>query len=291
MKCFRFNNTKIANSIRRNRDLPGYRLSVTVSRRGAPKPIHAYFVLTQDLGYWDMAVADAIYSLLQEGKRHFTPRAVLAAAAADPGITVPAGRRQQICSSIDRLIHTEIFISCHEERETSPELQPRYGGAFLRAAVDGKGYRFLDDAPMPLYAYAEAKRQLITVPAPVMGYTREQPDCRLVNNNATILLRHYLLHELELVRNPNNRLAERIFYFRGKQSEALWAALEVDVQSMSAESRSNLSRELYRKAVALMEGWTEVGYLRSFTADPKEGSIRVDQSMICADPFLLPLNS
>lgn len=39
MKCFRFNNTKIANSIRRNRDLPGYRLSVTVSRRGAPKPI------------------------------------------------------------------------------------------------------------------------------------------------------------------------------------------------------------------------------------------------------------
>lgn len=291
MKCFRFNNTKIANSIRRNRDLPGYRLSVTVSRRGAPKPIHAYFVLTQDLGYWDMAVADAIYSLLQEGKRHFTPRAVLAAAAADPGITVPAGRRQQISSSIDRLIHTEIFISCHEERETSPELQPRYGGAFLRAAADGKGYRFLDDAPMPLYAYAEAKRQLITVPAAVMGCTKQQPDCRLVNNNATILLRHFLIHELELVRNPNNRLAERVFYFRGKQSESLWVALEVDIASMSAESRSNLSREMFRKSITLMEGWTEAGYLLSFTADPKECTIRVGQGMICADPFSLPLNS
>ena len=166
MKCFRFNNTKIANSIRRNRDLPGYRLSVTVSRRGAPKPIRAYFVLTQDLGYWDMAVADAIYSLLQEGKRHFTPRAVLAAAAADPGITVPAGRRQQICSSIDRLIHTEIFISCHEERETSPELQPRYGGAFLRAAVDGRAIAFWMMPPCPCMPMPKPSASLLPSPPP-----------------------------------------------------------------------------------------------------------------------------
>ncbi len=155
-----------------------------------------------------------------------------------------------------------------------------------------------------------------------------------MNNNATILLRHFLIHELELVRNPNNRLAERVFYFRGKQSESLWAALEVDIASMSAESRSNLSREMFRKSITLMEGWTEAGYLESlwaalevdiasmsaesrsnlsremfrksitlmegwteagyllsFTADPKECTIRVGQGMICADPFSLPLNS
>lgn len=290
MKTLRLNNTKIANSIRRYRDLPGYRLTVTVSRRNSREIIRSQFVITNDLLPWDLAVADAIYSLHADGCRKITPRSVLVVLSGDDRISVPAQRRLQLEQCIDRLIATQIHIDCAAECALSPSLLPRYGGGFLCAEKIPGGYRLPDEAPMPLYAYAEAKRQIITVPTALLACISSESQ-HMVNSRENLLLRHHLIHELELIRNPNNSVSEKTFFFRGKQSEPLWEMLELDAGAMPPEFRAAKARELYRKTRLLMESWQTLGYLTDFTADPQDDSIRIRQGMMCADPFDLPFPS
>lgn len=284
MKTLRINNTKIANAIRRYRDLPGYRLTVTVSRRNARQNIRSQFVITNDLLPWDLAVADAIYSLYADGVRKITPRSVLVVLSGDDRISVPAQRRLQLEQCIDRLIATQIHIDCAAERALSPALLPRYGGSFLRAEKVPGGYRLPEGEPMPLYAYAEVKRQIITIPTALLR-------CPMVSSRENLLLRLYLIHELELIRNPNNSVSEKTFSFRGAQSEPLWTALELDAGAMSRQAREEKGRELERKTRMLMAFWKELGYLPAFTGTGGDGSIHIRQEMMCADPFGLPFNS
>ncbi len=294
MHYFRFNNTKIANSIKRNEGLPGFRLVISVNQRGAKYDIRTRFVLTEDLSFFDMAVADAIYSLHLEGEKKFTPRKVLAILSGDPAISVPGQRKQQIEACIEKLMHTEIHISCPEEAKQSDALLPRYGGAFLQVSQTGNGYQFLSDSPLPLYTYGEAKRQIITVPSFLLAYTplpgREKED-RLVSSRENILLKQALLHELELVRNTKNHVPEKTFSFRGKTSPSLLPALEIDPDTFTEEACGNKTRELYRKAVLLFDYWQRSGYLKTYDADKKEYRLHVSQDMLCSNPSTLKYNA
>lgn len=282
MEYFRFNNTRIANAIKKNDGLPGYRLRVKVSKRGAKKPFDAIFVLTEDLNYFEMAVADTIYSLHRDNVKKFTPRKVLTILSGDEGISVSRERKKQIENCIDKLIRTEIHISCKEEKPKLPALEPRYGGAFLSAEKTAHGYEFTKDDPMPLYAYAEVKSQFITIPCSrlqyVPSYGREEED-RINNSDENILLKQYLLHELELVRNKNNIVPKKTFSFKAKSSNPILEALEIHPEAFTEDAYRNKIREVYRKAELLFAYWKRIGYLKAYEANKKEYSLHVTQEM------------
>lgn len=292
MKNFKINNTKIANSIRANDDLPGYRLVVSITPRDAKHKIKSQFVITEDLSYFEMAVADAIYSLFQEGVRKFTPRKVLTLLSGDETISVPRDRKHQVECCIDKLIRTQLHIYCPKEVNICARLQSRYDGAFLNAVKVEHGYQFQSDAPMPLYSYGDAKRQLITIPFALLEYTplegREKED-RIGNSNENILLKQYLLHKLELVRNPNNSDPSAAITFKGRTSNPIFAALEIDPEGFTTDAFMNKKREIYRKTELLLNFWTRIGYLKGFDADKKEYSFHIAQDMICPNPAGLGL--
>lgn len=287
MKSFRINNTKIANSIRKNDDLPGFRLSLTVNQRGAKKKIKTLFVITEDLSYFEMAVADAIYSLYLDGTKKFTPRKVLAVLSGDNNISVSRDRKQKMEDCIDKLIDTEIYISCAAEAKITSSLQSRYGGAFLSAVKEKNGYRFSSEEPMPLYSYGEAKRHIITVPCLLLEYLpldgREQDD-RIDNRDENILLKQYLIHELELVRNANNSVPEMTVSLKGKKSIPLLEALGINSDSYTDDAYANKVRDVYRKTALLLEYWKRIGYLNAYEEDKMEYCFHITQEMLCLNP-------
>ncbi|HIU03185.1 MAG TPA: hypothetical protein IAB63_08045 [Candidatus Onthocola gallistercoris] len=284
------NNTKIANSIRKYDQLAGVRGIVQTNARSSRRKIFSQFVITQDLSYLEMTAADAVYSLYRQGVKKFTVRKVLLLMAADENISLPAFRRQRMDQIIHKLSQMKIYIDCRQEASDTNKMQKRYEGIFLPVKAEGKGYVFLEDAQMPLYAYGEAKKQMITVPVRLLAYEPDEgkeKESRLINSDENILLKVYLIHELEIVRNKKNKVTEKTFRIKDPGDSGVLSAMEIERSSFSEESYMNKIREVYRKTELLFGYWRRVGYLRDYRADKETYSFYVSQDMLCHDPSKL----
>lgn len=104
---------------------------------------------------------------------------------------------------IEKLCLTKIDIFCPQE--ANDKINDRYDGAFLSVVKEKNGFRFSKKRPLPLYAYGEDKKQMITIPRFLLNVPA------LSNTNENILLKQYLIHELELVRNKRNNVSEKTF--------------------------------------------------------------------------------
>lgn len=278
------NNTKLANIIKKYDDLIGWRNIITTSARGAKIKKEIQFVINRNLSQFDMAVADAVYSLEMQGIHRITARKILVAMSGDEFISVPKERKLQIEETVDGLIATEIHISCKEEK--SDTILPRYGGRFIDAVKEGNGYLLQGETPMPLYAYGEAKRQMITVPWELLNYRsvegKEKSD-RIINSNENILLKFYLIQQLEIIKNKRNTEKDKTFRFKNRKE--IFKILEIDDESFTEESLMNKIRDIYRRAELLFDYWKRIGYIKDYETNKKEYSIYVSQEMICENIF------
>lgn len=284
MKNISINNTKIANSIKKYKDLTGTRNILSMTARNSKTRKEIQFVITQNLSVFDMAVADAIYSLKMQGILKFTARKILVAMSGDESISVPKERKVQLEKIVDKLIKTEIYISC--QNEANDKILPYYGGKFVNAVKDKNGYRLQGDMPLTLYAYGEAKKQMITIPWELFHYHpldgMEMPD-KIINSNENILLKYYLIQQLEIIRNKKNKVPDKTFQFKNK--EEILGILEIDPKSFTEESLTNKIRDIYRRAELLFKYWKGIGYLKEYEIDKKEYSFYISQEMFCENIF------
>lgn len=284
LEIFSINNTKIANCIRKESNLPATRNVVTISKRTAKSKIQNYFVISQDLSYFEMTVADAIYSVYLQGETKFTPRKILMMMTGDENISLPKERKKQLETIIEKLCLTTIDIFCPQE--TNDKVDERYEGAFLFAVKEKNEFRFTKDHPLPLYAYGEDRKQMITIPRFLLNVPG------LSNTNENILLKQYLIHELELVRNKNNSVLEKTFRVLDYKNERLLSALEVDLNTFSSiGSRNKKIKEIYKKIRLIFEYWSskeQTGYLiHPVEFHDEDFSIYVSPDMFCQDPMWL----
>lgn len=284
MNCISINNSKIANAIKKYDNLTGARNIISVSTRGAKVTKDVQFVIKDNLTVFDMAIADAIYSLKMQGEKKFTARKILKIMSGDEAISVCKERKYQIEERIDRLMENEIYIDCREE--ANENILPRYQGNFINAIKEGNGYKILEDNPFPLYAYAEAKRHIITIPWELLNYQtiegREKND-RIVNSNENILLKYYLLQQLEIVRNKKNKVNEKIFSLKNKKD--IYKILEINEEVFTEESLTNKIRDIYRRTELLFEYWKRLGYIVEYKSDRKDYSFYVSQDMLCDNVY------
>ena len=248
-KIFSINNTKIANCIRRESNLSETRNLVRVSSRTNKKTV-SQFVITQDLSYWEMIIADAIYSIQLQGDKEFTPRKILTMITGDDCIDLQKDRKELLEKTIDKFCHLEIDIYCPEE--SNSKINERYEGTFLsvKAKKNGNGYQFTKSHAMPLYAYGEAKTQMITVSRELLNVPFK------TKRNDNIILTHYLIHELELVRNQKNNVSQKIFRVLNYKNPQIFSALGINPDSFSTESeKRKKAKEIYNKMKFILNYW------------------------------------
>lgn len=284
MKTFSINNTKIANVIPKYHDLPKTRNIISVNTRGTKRK-DIQFVITRDLTRFDMAVADAVYSLDRQGIKKITARKILLAISGDEYISVPKDRKIQVETVIEKLMDTEIYISCKEEANQT--VAPYYAGKFLDAVRDTNGYKIQGNKPMPLYAYGEDKRHMITVPWELFQYRPDEgrgTTDKIINSKENMLLKCYLVRQLEIIRNGRNKVEEKTFQIKSRAE--IFENLEIDTKSFTEESLMNKIRDIYRKMELILEYWVRIGYIiKDYETDKKEYSFTISQDMLCDNIF------
>ena len=209
MEQFIMNNCKIANELRKYRDLTGCVNRVSLS--DGPEN-YADYVITQELSYLDMVTANAVYSLWRsgEGKSGFRAETIGQIMAGDMDRRLRPEKQDEVEARLQRLAKTELYILADHDQQAKQEA---YEGPFLPIIWEsGKSrlrFHFRDEGQMPLYQYAEDRGQLIRLAIGLLRDDEKQGQTKLNNNDRTLLLRHYLLQELEIVRYPGNRVDRR----------------------------------------------------------------------------------
>lgn len=206
MEQFIMNNCKIANELRKYRDLTGCINRVALS---ADPGNYAEYIITRELSYLDMVTANAVYSLWRsgEGADGFRAETVGQVMAGNMERRLRPEKQAEVEARLRRLAETELYILADHDQQVERDV---YEGPFLPLVweTDGRRFRFRDGGQMPLYQYAEDKNQLLKIPFSRLRDDREAGQIRLNNNDRTLLLRHYLLQELEILLYPGNRVEE-----------------------------------------------------------------------------------
>lgn len=262
MEQFIMNNCKIANELRKYRDLTGCVNRVSLS--DDPEN-YADYVITQELSYLDMVTANAVYSLWRsgEGENGFRAETIGQIMAGDMDRRLRPEKQDEVEARLQRLAKTELYILADHDQQAKQEA---YEGPFLPIIWEsGKSrlrFHFRDKGQMPLYQYAEDRGQLIRLPVSLLRDDEKQGQTKLNNNDRTLLLRHYLLQELEIVRYPANWVDRRELRLlkrdeAGNEYGLLWTlGLTAEEKNQTAEvKRAQQTME------QLMDNWRKSGYV------------------------------
>ncbi len=148
------------------------------------------------IDYFDMMVADAIYSLWTSlGMDEITPLDIHRVMAGDAERTMTKNSREEIVSSVDKLASTRIIIDCKDEMtgRKNGKANLSYDDWFIdcekieyegdeekERATDKNGrekkqkIKYIINDNMPIYSYAEDLGQIIKVPISLLD-TRNMP--------------------------------------------------------------------------------------------------------------------
>lgn len=262
MEQFIMNNCKIANELRKYRDLTG---CVNRAVLSDDQKNYVEYVITRELSYMDMVTANAVYSLWRsgEGENGFRAETIGQIMAGDMDRRLRPEKQDEIEARLQRLAATELYILADHDQQAMQEV---YEGAFLpltwEAGRSRLRFRFREGGQMPLYQYAEERNQLIRIPVSLLRDDETLGQARLNNNDRTLLLRHYLLQELEIVRYPGNRIDEREVRLlkrdeAGNEYGLLWLlGLAGEGKSPAAEAR-----RAQQTVDQLLDNWRKSGYV------------------------------
>ena len=264
----------------------------------------------QSFSYYDAVVSDAVYTIYRSGYSKFTLTDILRVMAMDEKIRFLASkdriqaREQRLRDSMNRLKNTFISIDYSEEAEkrglkdeSGTILEEPIGDYMIPVAShkDGKTFYFIEDRELPLYQYAEMIRQVIGVKKEFLnpgelvkkilpdGDEKERvlKNLKASNTDEMVMLKHILIHRLEMMRNKNNLVKNRgtILYYGVKSSDGILPLLGIHKDSYAqnleiisdrgkvrTESTGwkNKVNNVNKRVVAILEAYQSCGYIGSY---------------------------
>lgn len=271
---FYFNNCKIANELRKYRDLANRVNQVSLTGQRVRRPSDAQdwaeYVITRELSYLDMVTANALYTLMEGGigAGRFQAETVARLMAGDPKWRLAGERCRALEERLCKLAETEIYILADHDHQVEGDL---YEGIFAPLTWTGepgkRRFQFIPGGELPLYQYARDHRQLIRVPANRLQEDKERGQTRHSNSDQTLALRHYLLQELAILDYANNGLQERKLQLVQRDSEGqekglLWI-LGMEGESQNPDSEAKRLRTVQGLMLELLRNWEVAGQLGS----------------------------
>lgn len=283
---FHFNNCKIANELRKYRDLTGCVNRVAVSpvrnswrlsdAKGWARTDWVDYVITEALTFADMMAANAVYTFMTAcpSKAGFKAGDIAQIMAGDPQWRSTPAFRTALEERLCRLAKTELYILADHDRQG--QVRDLYEGSFLPIACERKGdglsFRFLPGRKMPLYEYAGDKNQILSVPAELLKRSADKHGARRNNNEQDLALRHYLLQELSILtygeikgETKSRSKVGTIQLLRtdkeGREFGLLWRLGLLD-EGQDADAAARKARRVHMQLLALLDGWSREDWLK-----------------------------
>ena len=112
---------------------------------------------------------------------------------------------------------------------------------------------------MPLYQYAADHRQLLQIPLSSLREDFDDGQDRRNNTDRALLLRHYLLQELEVLKYPDNKVTEqRIRLLKqdqeGHEMGLLWT-LGIIADTEEPKDPLPVAQKVKRSIARMLDGW------------------------------------
>lgn len=212
-----YNNTKIANELRKGAYTPGIVKLIDCGgcRRGDARAkdtlLVSYKIESGDgekLTYFDMMVADAVYTLEVNNVPIIYPKNIWELLSGDTFVTLKPDKKASIEQSLDKMQSMEITIAIDRSKGTGKRYAyddegaiPVYAGRFLPLEKRGqKGYAYTEIPP--LYRFATAfniKGQFLTFPIESL-LVRDAAGTKLPASVENLKLIHYLLYRLSAIK-------------------------------------------------------------------------------------------
>ena len=268
------NNCKIANELRKYRDLAGCVNQVSLSGKRVRRPSdaadYAEYFISEDLSYLDMVVANAAYTLMVNSppQAEFQADVIARIMAGNMERRIDGKRRQELEGRLQKLAGVQLYILADHDHQVEQDL---YEGAFLPVEWEKRGgrirFHFLPGQSMPLYQYAQHHRQLIEVPFDRLRDDQGENQIRHNNNDRTLLLRHYLLQELEILLYQHNSVEDLQIRLMKRDQEGnefglLWTLGMIgDEETRTVKDLHALARNVQNTMQQLLENWQVSGYL------------------------------
>ena len=272
MDHFVMNNCKIANELRKYRDLSGcvnqVALSGTRVRRPSDATDYAEYFISEDLSCMDMVVANAAYTLMSSGfVKTFQAETIARLLSGSSSLRIGEKRRADIEACLTKLARIQIHILADHDHQVERDL---YEGTFLPiswSVNQGKlRFQFLSEGTMPLYQYAADHRQLIQVPLSSLRDDSDDGRARRNNTDRVLLLRHYLLQELEVLKYPDNKVTEQRLRLLKRDQEGhemglLWILGIIPDTEDGAKEPMPVAQTVQRTIVRILDSWQKNGLL------------------------------
>lgn len=219
------NNSKVANYISTQNDLFSYTVQLTTMPK---KNVFVTVDLTADenlalsnpnVTQYDMAVMDAVYTMLVNGAVAFTPEMVARIMSGNFDQDVKPQKAGAVTRSLHKLSLIRITIDCTTELRARKKIDKDQTAKLtsylmplreieVRSANHQtvmKGFQLLEK-PV-LYTYAESVKQIIDVPTELLEITDASGSGHLSDTDDVIIIKRALIRRIELMRNKKNRMS------------------------------------------------------------------------------------
>ncbi|MBR2916459.1 MAG: hypothetical protein IKC07_02515 [Clostridia bacterium] len=217
-KMFYINNTRLVNKLKNDGDLflLNTEHSLPVFTTKNKKEIYIKFIVSARDGSFplrplDFLIIDAVYTICREYENEIgsvfslkdLDRVLLGKTDFSQDHFLSKKRRDLLKEHLENIMNTYITINFEAEaiarRKTEHKSITISDEPLLPIEKQGRKYCILNIPPF--YKYSSLNEQVIPVPENLF-YCRE---ANLVNNEKNILLRYYLIHQLEIMRTSSKK--------------------------------------------------------------------------------------
>jgi hypothetical protein len=218
------NNSKVANYIVTQTDLFSSTMQLTTIPK---KNIFVTVDLTADqnlilsnpnITQYDLAVMDAVYTLLVNGAAAFTPEMVVRIMSGNFDQDVTPQKSGAVTKSLHKLSLIRITIDCTTELRARKKIDKDQTAKLtsylmplremdIQSAnhqVIMKGYQLIEK-PV-LYIYAEEVRQIIDIPTKLLEITDPSGSGHLSDTDDVIIIKRALIRRIELMKCNKNHM-------------------------------------------------------------------------------------
>ncbi|MGF7012130.1 RecQ family ATP-dependent DNA helicase [Lachnospiraceae bacterium PF1-22] len=231
------NETKIARLMRKGDYEIDIWQTVKIGRKSKGSE-EVSFNIDKQLTYFDLMVADAVYTLQAWGKEKIYPKNILERLSGDMTVTLKTEKKSRIIESLEKMRTTNISIDRSRsmggfalEKDKNLSLLK---GAFLPMEKPSKNGYLLTDIP-PLYKYAELNNGQIYAIPDARLCVQESAEKKMPNSMENLMLKHFLARRRYMAnpsKNPNksNSRASRIIRFEhdNKRRKGLFDILQIE---------------------------------------------------------------
>lgn len=292
------NNSKVANYISTQNDLFSNTMQLTTMPK---KNIFVTVDLTADenlalsnpnITQYDMAVMDAVYTMLVNGAVAFTPEMVVRIMSGNFDQDVKPQKSGAVTRSLHKLSLIRISIDCTNELRARKKIEKDQTAKLTSYLMPlreidiqsanhqtvMRGYQLIEK-PV-LYTYAESIKQIIDVPTELLEITDASGSGHLSDTDDVIVIKRAIIRRIEQMKNEKNHMDNDTIRYERYDSttgtkKGFFAMLGFDESNYKNASQWKKKRSSLNKiVVTILDDFAKEKYISGYEV-VKEGKQKV----------------